>query len=123
MRRVYLTICLALAFGFLSHLGCDNGTACRPPKITNLQDGDTLVADHCNKLSFQFEADPGGVCGTEQIISWNVVTGLGVVDNEGLFTFYQPSIGVYPMVVEVFNDCVPSLRDEISFYVLAETVA
>jgi hypothetical protein len=121
MRRLYLTICLVLTFSFISHQGCDKGLACKPPKITNLQDGDTLVADNCNILRFQFEADPGNLRGNEQITDWDVIGGVGSINSAGLYVFSNDSVGVYPESVEVTNDCSPPLTDTCEFFVRTET--
>ncbi|MBU1318267.1 MAG: S8 family serine peptidase [candidate division Zixibacteria bacterium] len=98
-------------------------TTCQPPVITNKPPNDTLVADNCNALTYQFQADPGGVGGNGSIY-WELLGGGGFADIDsltGLFTFQSDQAFDYGMQVQVVNDCSPPQADTYFFTVRAET--
>jgi len=71
---------------------------CQPPVITNQPPNDTLVADNCNALTYQFQADPGGVAGGGTLF-WDMILGIGEIDSvSGLYSFNDTdSNGQYPV--------------------------
>ena len=120
MKKLTVALIVLLYFAIPVKLNaCSSDAAeCLPPVITNLQDGDTLVTDHCNKLSYQFEADPGGVGGNGTITGWTKINGAGDINSNGLYCFYRSDVGTYSASVEVTNDC--GAADTCSFYVRAD---
>jgi len=98
-------------------------TDCQPPVITNKPPNDTLIADNCNALTYQFQADPGGVGGNGSVY-WELMGGGGFGDIDsltGLYTFRGDQAYDYPMQIQVVNDCSPPKADTYIFIVRAET--
>jgi hypothetical protein len=82
-------------------------TPCIAPEITSKPADDQLSGSHCGgDLSFQFTADPGMEGDTPATIEeWNIVSGIGTLDNSGYYEVAPQPSGTYPVTIEVTNHC------------------
>ena len=138
MRQFIITLILVISVGALAYaddyIRIDSDSvgaataadtvsqaSCDPPVITNKPPNDTLVADNCNELTYQFEADPGGVGGNGSVY-WDLFWGYGNLDSaSGLYTFQEDQANNYPIMIRVVNDCSPPKADTCFYTVRAET--
>jgi hypothetical protein len=88
------------------------------PEITNCPD--TIDANQCNIRQYQFEANPGNYSGAS-ITGWTKLSGLGSIDQTGLYNSGALSIGTHSVTVVATNNHVPAYKDTCQFYVMAET--
>jgi hypothetical protein len=103
---------------FLDKYGNDKGVhphflpvlevSCVDPTIDVTPTGDMLSTDVCGTASFQFGAQPGFFGTTPATITgWAVVSGIGNIDNNGMYTasVAPTDCGIYDVCIEVYNDC------------------
>ncbi len=81
---------------------------CMDPVIDTVPDGDLLSVSHCSGASFDFGADPIQLDSLGQpvaIISWDVISGPGTIDDVGYYTIDSQLPGVYDVTIEVLSVC------------------
>ncbi len=79
---------------------------CQAPAFVTVPPGDVLSLDHCTGGTFQFTADP-----VETVIpgivldGYDMVSGDGGIDDNGLYTVGAGAVGTSSVTVRVFNTC------------------
>jgi hypothetical protein len=81
---------------------------CEGPFINTTPVGDNVQTDICGTAMFQFGADPGQFGEDPAVITgWAVVSGMGTIDGNGMYTATTTpdGCGTYDVCVEAYNDC------------------
>jgi len=93
---------------------------CIPPTIDVTPIGNLVEVNICGTASFQFHALPGmDGLNPATITGWSVITGIGSIDNNGMYTasVAPDACGDYPVTIQVDNSCTPSMSDTYQFTV------